>query len=68
MDATDKILAKKKIQQLVFLHAQYVHNQCGVEVNQEREQKRLYNEWVAGLITLDEIQEDFIEYNQLLGR
>ena len=30
--------------------------------------ERADKDWVAGLITLEEIQEDFNEYKQLLGR
>jgi hypothetical protein len=57
-----KQVAHKKIQVLVYLHAVHVKNVTGFEINQEREQKRLYNDWVAGLITLEAIQDDINEY------
>lgn len=60
-----KQLARKKIQQLVHLHAVHIKNVIGIEINQTREQNRLYNEWVADLITLQDIQDGINEYIQL---
>lgn len=63
--ATDKIVAKKKIQRLVFLHRDWVHHVTGQKINSSSEEKRLYNDWIAGLITVGEIEEDINEYIRL---
>lgn len=60
-----KQLARKKIQQLVYLHAVHVKNVTGFEINQICEQNRLYNEWIAGLITFQDIHNDIQEYLKL---
>lgn len=58
-----KQLAQRKIRQLVFLHACHVFNQYGnIKVHQDAEYNRLYADWQASHITLDEIQEDINEY------
>lgn len=58
-----KQLVQRKIRQLVFLHVQHVNSQYGkIPVDQNREYQRIYADWQAGHITLDEIQEDIKEY------
>lgn len=62
MTEEPKRLVQHKIRSLVYLHGVYVKNLIGVEINQEAEYKRLYNEWQAGFITLSDIQDDINEY------
>ena len=62
-----KELVKRKIRQLVFLHAQYVGD-CKISVNQTHEYNRIYADWQAGLVTFEEIQEDLTEYKSLMGK
>lgn len=58
-----KQLVQRKIRQLVFLHVQYVQNQYGkIPVDQNKEYQRLYADYQADLITLEEIEEDIAEY------
>ena len=58
-----KQLVQRKIRQLVFLHVQYVNGQYGkIPVDQNREYQRIYADWQAGLVTLNEIQDDINEY------
>lgn len=58
-----KQLVQRKIRQLVFLHVQHVNSQYGkIPVDQNREYQRIYSDWQAGMVTLDEIQEDINEY------
>lgn len=58
-----KQLVQRKIRQLVFLHVQYVNDQYGkIPVDQNREYQRIYADWQAGLVTLNEIQDDINEY------
>lgn len=58
-----KQLVQRKIRQLVFLHVQHVNSQYGkIPVDQNREYQRIYADWQAGMITLDEIQADINEY------
>jgi hypothetical protein len=62
IDVQDQ-LVQKKIRQLVFLHASHVFENNGkIGVNQFAEYNRLYADWQAGHITLNEIQEDINEY------
>ena len=59
---------QRKIRQLVFLHVQYVNAQYGkIQVDQAREYTRLYADWQAELITLDDIEKDIAEYLKLRG-
>lgn len=58
----DKQIAKHKIQKLVHLHALHIHHLCGLEVDKHAEEKRIYADWQAGLVTLEEIEEDTKEY------
>ena len=58
--ATDKRIVKKKIQNLVSLHGNWVYHVTGQQINASEEKERLYNEWVEGLITLEEINEDIL--------
>lgn len=61
-----KQLVQRKIRQLVFLHVQYVNAQYGkIPVDQNREYQRLYADWQAGHITLNDIEEDIAEYLKL---
>jgi len=60
-----KQIIRKKIQQLVYLHAVHVKNVTGFEIDQVREQDLLYNEWIAGLITLQDINDDIQEYKHI---
>lgn len=61
-----KQLAQRKIKQLVFLHAYHVFNQYGnIKVHQDAECNRIYADWQAGHITLDEIQADINEYLEM---
>ena len=60
-----KLLIGKKIDQLVYLHAIHVQDKGAGEINMEAEKRRLYAEWQAGLITLDEIVADIAEYRAL---
>lgn len=61
-----KQLAQRKIKQLVFLHAYHVFNQYGnIKVNQDAEYNRLYADWQAGSITLQEIEEDINKYLEM---
>ena len=66
MTEDPKQFVQRKIRQLVFLHTQYVNNQYGkIEVDQNREYQRIYSDWQAGHITMNEIQEDINEYLEL---
>lgn len=61
-----KQLVQRKIRQLVLLHVQYVNSQYGkIPVDQNREYQRIYADWQAGHITLDEIQAYINEYLKL---
>lgn len=56
-------LVQRKIRQLVFLHVQHVNTQYGkIPVDQNKEYQRIYADWQAGLVTLNEIQDDINEY------
>ena len=58
-----KQLVQRKIRQLVFLHVQYVNSMYGkIPVDQAKEYQRIYADYQAGLITMEEIQEDINEY------
>lgn len=58
-----KQLVQRKIRQLVFLHVQHVNSQYGkITVDQNKEYQRIYADWQAGLVTLNEIQDDINEY------
>lgn len=58
-----KQLVQRKIRQLVFLHVQHVNSQYGkIPVDQNKEYQRVYADWQAGLVTLNEIQDDIDEY------
>lgn len=59
---------KRKLRTVVYLHGIHVKNLTGLEINQEKEYKRLYAEWQAGFITLADIQEDIDEYLKLRKR
>jgi hypothetical protein len=61
----EKQLIKHKIQQLVHLHAIYMHTICGLDVDQVAEYNSLCADWKAGLLTLSEIEEDINEYTRL---
>ena len=60
-----KQLVQRKIRQLVYLHGVHVKNLTGLEINQENEYKRLWAEFQAGLITVEDIEADFNEYLEL---
>ena len=62
MNPTENLLVKRKIQQIVFLHAQYVYKQCGLEINKAREEERIYNEYVGGHFTTKDLCEMLNEY------
>ena len=56
-------LVQRKIRQLVFLYVQHVNTQYGkIPVDQNKEYQRIYADWQAGLVTLNEIQDDINEY------
>jgi hypothetical protein len=56
-------LVQRKIRQLVFLHVQHVNAQYGkIPVDQNKVYQRIYADWQAGLVTLNEIQDDINEY------
>lgn len=56
-------LVQRKIRQLVFLYVQHVNTQYGkIPVDQNKEYRRIYADWQAGLVTLNEIQDDINEY------
>jgi hypothetical protein len=58
-----KQLVQRKIRQLVFLHVQYVNSQYGkIPVDQNKEYQRIYADWQAGHITMEDIQTDINEY------
>lgn len=58
----DNQLVKFKIQKLVHLHAMHLHRLCGLDFDKHAEEKQLYAEWQAGIITLEQIEEDTAEY------
>lgn len=60
-------IAKKKIQQLVFLHAMHCHKTYKIPVNQKAERDRIYADFQADLITLDDIDTDITEYLKMRG-
>lgn len=60
-----KAIVKRKIKELVYLHGVHVKNLTGLEINCEAEEKRIYADWQAGLVTLDEIKKDFEEYLEM---
>lgn len=61
-----KQLVQRKIRQLVFLHVQYVAAKYGkIPVNRNKEYQRIYADWQAGHVTLEEIQFDINEYLKL---
>lgn len=54
---------QRKIRQLVFLHVQHVNSQYGkIPIDRNKEYQRIYADWQAGLVTLNEIQDDINEY------
>lgn len=57
-----KQLVQRKIRDLVYLHGIHVNNLTALEINQEAEYKRIYADYQAGHITMDEIQTDINEY------
>ena len=58
-----KQLVQRKIRQLVFLHVQHVNSVYGkIPVDQAKEYQRIYADYQAGLVTMEEIQEDINEY------
>ncbi len=40
----------------------HVYHLCRLEVDTHAEEKRIYADWQAGLVTLEEIEEDTQEY------
>jgi hypothetical protein len=62
MTEDSKQLTQRKIRSLVYLHGVHVKNLTGLEIDQKSEYNRLYAEWQAGHITLDDIQDDIKEY------
>lgn len=55
-------LLLKRIKALAWKHACYVKDNFGVEINITSLEERLYNEYIGGQITIDEINEDIKEY------
>lgn len=54
---------QRKIRQLVFLHVQHVNSQYGkIPIDRNKEYQRIYADWQAGLITLNDIEQDTKEY------
>lgn len=66
MQKDSKQLVQYKIRQLVYFHAVYVKSSVGFEIDQEKEYRRLYADWQADLITLENIESDIKEYYDLL--
>lgn len=62
MTEDPKQLVQRKIRSLVYLHGVHVKSLTGLEINPEAEYKRIYAEYQAGLIAMNEIQEDINEY------
>jgi len=62
LSPTTKSIVKHKIKQLVWLHGVHILNTTGLHINVKYEETRLYNEWLGGQITLNEINEDIAEY------
>jgi hypothetical protein len=61
-----KQLVQRKIRQLAFLHAHYVESMYGkIPVDQAREYQRIYADWQAGHVTLEDIQTDINEYLEM---
>jgi hypothetical protein len=61
-----KQLVQRKIRQLVFLHAHYVESMYGkIPVDRAREYQRIYADWQAGHVTLEDIQTDINEYLEM---
>lgn len=66
MNDDPKQLVQRKIRQLVFLHAHYVESQYGkIPVDQAKEYQRIYADWQAGHVTLEDIQADTNEYLEM---
>lgn len=55
-------LAKKLITQVVYLHGCHVKNLTGIDINVSEEENRLYNMFLGGQITIQEIRDDITEY------
>lgn len=67
MNSTDKKIAEKKIKQLVYMHGVYVKELTGLSIDFDKEYNRLYNEWIVGYITIDDIKNDIAEYSTMIG-
>ena len=57
-----KQIIKMKIKNLAYLHGVHVKKITGHNIDLEKEETRLYNEYVGGMITLEDIQDDINEY------
>lgn len=57
-----KQIIKNKIKNLAYLHGVHVKETTGHNIDLEKEETRLYNEYVGGMITFKDIQDDINEY------
>ena len=66
MKVENKEFVQRKIRQLVYLYALHVQNLYGkIPVNQDKEYKRIYADYQAGFITVEDIEADMKEFLQL---
>lgn len=61
----EKTIVKKQIKTLVFLHGCYVKEVTGLDIDATKEETRLYNEFVGGMISLEDIKKDIQEYKEM---
>lgn len=54
----NKQLAKNKIEKVVKLYADQVKADFGIVIDTKKEFKRIYADFQAGLITLNELEEE----------
>lgn len=61
MNRDEMKLAKKLIKQAVFLHSCFVKTLTGIDIDATDEENRLYNEFIGGQITIQDIRDDIEE-------
>jgi len=62
MQNPKQFVVQRKIRDVVYLHGVHVKNLTGLEINLEAEYNRIYADWQAGHVTLEDIQADINEY------
>jgi len=65
--ATDKIVVKKLIAALVYKHGVYIKDNYGFQINGNHEEKRIYDDFIGGIITVKDIKDDIAEYDRMMN-